>query len=1029
MSTLFEQVMNLDRIDDTILDDEYVTEAVSPENIPELTLFTRKVFLPKGEPVGRGNLVCHFANSVQDTIDEINNSENYAFLGTSYRYYFYNLTYSGTMKNRRFYMRDTKEKKEISEMIKKNTPLIPVQNSTLESFNRNCYFEMSKYLQIYHAITDNAAPTVRMNIFWNYLNSILNDTVLSGYKNKIILINASKYDNAFEGKLKEKLKNPIFMIYYTLYKNPKICSSFNHEIIIFYKNKSVKIIPSHAEERTTAVTFKQLIMRMMPHKEKEIETGLNNKEIEKEETAENVKNSISEDLNINSQNEESIITEINVPSIITKNNAVETVPMEKEKDLVKNEIKDSIDKKIDAVSKTTDNPEEVISAATSAIDNDKELLNKIYSSMMNDTVPNNRSTASSARDKQIRENQGNIAVGDMTIDKLKNLQTTHMPIPEKKIGKTVKTTNENVKNIKFPNFEKTYNDKVFPKDMVNAFLSLNSKSIPLTIIKYDIKDTSDELNYKDTYTVVLEDINRQRHTINVDIPKFVDDRYMWIGGSKKMIIYQNFLYPVIKCGPDMVQIVTNYNKMFIERFGTKSITSLERLKKLVGSDKELSEFFKPGYAFKLNADYVTTVEYDELSKQFIKFETDNTTIYFNQQEAIDEATKMGIPIGEKEIFIGIKDKKPLFVDQDTQQVGNDKSISDIIIDSLPDEYRAKFESIKAPKRLMYSAATTMEQKVSLGLLMGFWEGISSVLKALGITYRLERNIPKQIKSNESYLQFKDCVMVYTENVAQSLIMNGFRIIETKQYTIAEMNTKEPYMDYLIKVYGKRSISNALMNTYEFTIDPITYEILEDMKLPTSLVPLVIYANSLLADSQYTPDYNQHLCRIRTSEILPAILYDCIAKQYIIYKNSNGKKKLSLAKDCVIKKLLALNTVEESSTLNPFLELQRKTITMYRGWRGINEDRSYTQDKRVYDKSMVGIVGLTSSPDASVGVQKPLTMEPNVISARGYLNVEEDYNKLKDVNVFSTLEMLAPLAPERDDPTRVGFYQMADFKPP
>lgn len=92
-----------------------------------------------------------------------------------------------------------------------------------------------------------------------------------------------------------------------------------------------------------------------------------------------------------------------------------------------------------------------------------------------------------------------------------------------------------------------------------------------------------------------------------------------------------------------------------------------------------------------------------------------------------------------------------------------------------------------------------------------------------------------------------------------------------------MDERETYMDYLIKVYGKSTIANALLNVYEFTIDPITKEVLEDMNLPTDLVELIIYAVSLLADSQYTPEINQGLSRIRCNEIIPAILYDCIAK--------------------------------------------------------------------------------------------------------------------------------------------------------
>ena len=978
---------------------------IYPIDVPELTLFTRKVYLPKGDKVGRGNLVFIYSRSISDTISEISNGSNYTPIG-NYTHYYYNTIYSGKLRNQKFYIRDN-EKKNICEKVKEETSLTPVPTMTLSGFDRNCYFEMSKYLQIYHTITDKFDPLSRMNLFWSYLTQIVDNPANSGYSDKHIIINADNYATAFSGRLKENLKNPIFMIYYTLLKNVDICSGFNHDIYIYYKNNSIKINPSHAEKNKTAIKFKQLLTRLLPAKALDIEKSLSDEVIKKEETAENVKSSLDKEFKFTGADEEKTITNKDVESVIVKSEDKKEV----------SRLEDDIESKISKAVEISSNDSEAEVIAQQEIESDSKLLEELYRKTIEPSKP--VSSASTARDKKIREEQGNISVGDMTIDKLKSINSTHMPIPKKDVSGVMRTTNENMKTVKFANFDKTYTEKVFPKDMVNVFTSLNDKSLPLTVIKYDVKDTSDELNYKDTYTVVLEDTNRQRHTITVDMPKFIDDKFLYVGGGKKLILYQNFLYPVVKSGPDEVQIVTNYNKMFIERFGTKSITSLERLKKLISTEDSLSDYFEVGYAFKLNGDYITTVEYDELSKQFIRFETDDCVIYFNQKEATDTADEKGVQIGENEIFIGFDNKKPIIIDSETQKTEDDKSISDVILNALPEEFKEKFESIKAPKRLMYSAATTMSQKVALGLLMGFWEGLGSVLRALNLEYRLEKSNPKSLASNESSLQFADCYLVYKENVSQSLVMNGFRLIETKNYNIADLETKEPYMDYLVKVYGKRNIANALMNTYEFTIDPITKEILEDLNLPTKLVPLCVYANSLLSDSQYTPDYNQKFCRIRRGEILPAILYDSIAKEYINYKNSNGKKKLSLPRDIVTKKLLALPTVEEYSTLNPLLEMERTHTTMYKGWRGINEDRTYTQDKRVYDDSMIGIIGLATSPDGSVGVQKKLTMEPNVTTARGYVTSDMDKKELKDVNLFSPAEMLCPLGPTRDDPTRTG----------
>ena len=235
-----------------------------------------------------------------------------------------------------------------------------------------------------------------------------------------------------------------------------------------------------------------------------------------------------------------------------------------------------------------------------------------------------------------------------------------------------------------------------------------------------------------------------------------------------------------------------------------------------------------------------------------------------------------------------------------------------------------------------------------------------------------------------------------------------------------MNDQEAYIQYLIKVYGRAAITNALMNQYEFMIDPITLEVLKDLNLPTDIVSLIIYAVSLLADSQYTSEINQNLSRIRSNEIIPAILYERLAKNYILYRNSNGRKKFSVPQDCVIKELLAVKTVEDYSTLNPVLELEMMHGVSSKGFRGVNLEESYTLEKRSYDPSMVGTISPSTSPDGSCGVNRTLTLEPPVTSLRGYVDTkEDDLKSLKDVNLFSPGELSIPLAAHRDDPTRLG----------
>lgn len=1000
-----------------------------PEDLPYLMVMNRKISLPKGEPNGYGNLVYLFSNSVQNSVKLMNSTENFQNTNRAFKYYYYNLTYSGRLYNKRYLCKDVNERKEAYAMVKSATNITPFPMRPMSGeFHKNTYYELSRYLEIFHSITNRIQPKIRMRLFWNYLQNIISDPATSGFTKKYILLNASQYGIKFDGSLQEKISNPLFLIYYTLYTDYTILKNINIDFLIYAGKFAMRFNPSLADKKTVTV-FKAQLKKLMSHivSSSTFDKATDDTEIAKEEQIAQVSDTIlNKTYHFTGKDEDSVITNKD----LTKSNATSTTDKSKVKETdTKAESEKKVEDKISSKTKTvqeelekqtgeTPSEEEVAKKTEEEINNDKELLEDMYRAAMKDNRPS--SPASTARDKLIREKQEELKVGNLTIAEIRKIDAKHTQVEKKDVSKVIKTTNESMKDLKFVNFEKTYNEKVMTKDLVGAFTELNDKSIPMSIIKIDVKDTSDELNYKDTYTVVLEDVNRQRHTITVDIPKFIDNKFLWIGGSKKLILKQNFLLPVVKSGPDEVQIVTNYNKMFIRRIGTKSTSSVERIMKMMKDNQEIQKYFTMGNAYVLNIDFITSVEYDEFSRRFMSFKCGNTEIIFDQNAVQERMTSIGATSGNEDIVIGFHKNTPIIINMDTQQTDDGKTVSDIIIEALPENIQQEYYRTKPPKRLMYAGVTTMNQQIAIGILLAFWEGFGSLMQKANITYRLEPKIPKDLSNNEETIKFHNCTVVYkADTVTKSLLMNGFSMFDFSQFNIEEMETPTPYLQYFIKVYGKANIANALMNSYEFTIDHITREVLEDMSLPTKIVELCIYAVSLLSDSQYVSELNQNFARVRSNEIIPAILYDAIAKQYIHFKNSNGSKKLSLPRDIVIKNLLAVTTVEDNSTLNPILELERTHVVMHKGYKGANLDDFYTQDRRVYEKSMIGTIGMATSPDGAVGVQKVLTMEPPINSARGYVDIPKDVTKLKDINVFSPGEILCPLGVTNDDPTRTG----------
>lgn len=1010
---IFDDIINGNEIIIQESVEEVFTEATYPEAIPYLRMMKRKLTLPKGTPLGRGNLCFLYTNNTKESISLINNKTNF-LSGNSYYFYYYNPIYIGRLYNRKYRIREVDERKVLYKKIDKETKLHPyLKLSVAPNENRNMYVDLSKYLSIFSSICGKLPPMKKITFYWDFIKPVLFQENFAGYTKRFILIDIDKFK--LTKNLKENLNNPLYIIYYTMFRKPELLKEIDIDFYFFTGNRVLKINPSKTEKDT----YKELKIQMTKLysfvSKDIINTIVDESQLKKDEAVEDTVDKLKSPLADKEP--------IEIESIEKKEER--KTPQEKEIEKKIESKVNSIRREIEVASPNIKNvSQETITKAIQVraendIDSDKELISAIYDNSIAKNLP--KKTFSTERDKKLKEEQKNLKIGNMTIQDIEKIKTSKITVPVHDVSNSVRTSNKNMTKLKFDNFEKTYNEKLMPKDITNAILSLNNKSIPMYVRKVEVEDTSDELNYKDTYTVYLEDANRKRHTIKVDIPKFIDDKFLYIGGNKKIIKKQNFLYPVVKTNSDTVQIVTNYNKMFIRRVGTKSISSIERLKILLKKSDEFKKYFVFGSALSSNTKFITTIEYDELSKIAISFNNKKSQIYFDQNAATEIAKKKEIKIPKDHMFIGFNSSgNPIFIHYDTQKTKDGKTVVELILESLSKEIQDQYLEIKGPNKLMYAKVTVMAKDLAVGLLMGFWEGFDSILKKANIVYRLEDSAPKELKSSESMIRFADTYFIYESNPKVDLILNGFRLIDTKKFTLMEMNNQEAYLQYLVKVYGRAAISNALMNVYEFMIDPITEEVLKDLNLPTNLIELVIYAVSLLSDSQYTIEINQNLSRIRSNEIIPAILYDRLAKNYITYRNSNGKKKFSVPRDCVIKEVLATKTVEDYSTLNPILELELSHGVSAKGFRGVNLEDSYTLEKRSYDPTMVGIISPSTSPDGGCGINRTLTMEPSISNLRGYVNTKDDnLEELKDVNLFSPGELSIPLGAHRDDPTRLG----------
>lgn len=634
----------------------------------------------------------------------------------------------------------------------------------------------------------------------------------------------------------------------------------------------------------------------------------------------------------------------------------------------------------------------------------------------------NKKTApvNSARDQKLREAQRKVMVQNMSIEEILSIDTNNVPIKQEDKSKVMHTTNENLKQVKFANFNKTYLNELYAKDIVSCFDQLKDKNNPFYVTDISVEDTSTALDYQETWTVSLVDAFKKKHTIKVDIPKFYNDRFMLIRGNKYMILPQDIYNPLVKDTPDTVILTTNYNKITIKRKATKSLSTVEKIFKVMKSTGD-SEMFVPGNSSSSNLAYISSLEYDEISKSVFKFKSGKCLLCFSRDFiAKNMADKIPADIKGNEFYIGHDANGPVLINEDTGYDRQGRTISEIIEQNLPEEYATIYASAKAPKQSMYAAGKLAGQWLPIIVTLIVWEGLKKTLDNMGIKWEFHPGIKRIQFPNKSskYIAFGDGVLEYESQIFSELILNGINVLHPEKFSFDAFETEEVYDEFIFSQWGNYSGINELDSFHEFLMDPITVDVCRMLSLPTDASGIIITAVKWLSDNGFVSKASDKSKRVRTIEIIPGILYSCIARQYKLVRG--GKDiPMTLNRRCVISRLLKDDgaNVDTYSTLNPAIEVAKTHTISPKGYRGTNEQHSYDEEKRSYDPSSIGKLAITTSADANVGVSRQLVVEPTITNARGFREQIDDPEQLKDVNIFAPIEMLTPGTTKCDDPIR------------
>ena len=635
---------------------------------------------------------------------------------------------------------------------------------------------------------------------------------------------------------------------------------------------------------------------------------------------------------------------------------------------------------------------------------------------------------SSAREREIREKVGQVKLNDVTFDKLTSVTDVPKPIPLKPLHLT--TTNPAaLQGTSFTNIAEEYENKLLDRDIVATFMNFSKLPDGFYVTNVEVTDISTVTTLMNNWKVTLKNKQSDKQSvINIRVPKVINGRF-YNNGIWYNIGRQDFPIPILKINKKTVMLTSNYNKITCTRYDTRSLVDLGMLMKVMDkvSDQDgRNKYIKVGNSSSTNSRFVSTIEYDEFARKWVYFINKEASLelYFNRVQC--QKLYSFVTCQPNEFCCGMLNQVPIVVNTETGLTRDNETLIDIILRTLPESLGLEYRKQKPGKMSMYSEIT-IGVTIPLGVAISAWEGITSLLKKSGANYKFVDNGFSDI--HYMIIPFNDKALAIERTVPNQLLFNGFYRINTKAYMFSDfetpiMNSNSVFVDIFNQLFFKQySQLTTFITYYHFFVDAITADVCKHYHIPDDIAGMLIYASNLLADNNHTSENNAALYRIRSSEIIPAIIHFRLAFAISKYNNSTGSKArgnaIAFNPNEVINELLDVPNVTPASALNPMIELHGKEEIQKKGFKGVNSERSYTQQKRTFEDSMVGKMAMSSPNSANVGVSRQLVADPKIESVRGYTSsagIDTNYN---DFQLASFSELCTPGTVSRDDAIRTA----------
>lgn len=618
--------------------------------------------------------------------------------------------------------------------------------------------------------------------------------------------------------------------------------------------------------------------------------------------------------------------------------------------------------------------------------------------------------------------------GKSTLEEYIKLPFSELAIHESKTIPDISTvTDKSMLKSSLLDFDKRYITEILEKDI--AGMVLNIQKAGISVIDYNVEHIDDVMGaYKD-YTLRIQPVEGAVSTLKFSIPVVNEDGYYVANGIKYLLRKQISDLPIRKIAPDIVALTSYYGKIFVSRSDKKVFDYGNWLCNqimMIGLDIENNTVsnLQPGNSF--DNLFECPRIYSILGKRFKSFNVNvedplkkgNDSVYsfnFDRKDILDNFSKDELTKYEKDgsIIVGrINNNEYLVLDKNnTFYRGFDNNL--YVLGTI--EQLVKLDIVKAPKE--FAELKVLGKNIPIGLILAHEVGLHNLIKSLKIDYRkVQVGTRTILLDNEYALVFDDETLIFSrDDELATLILSGFLEYKDiiKTYSIYEFDRKDVYLNILESKNITIRYLREIETLYQLFIDPITKEILEEMKEPLTFRGLLLRSCELLLSETHPDEIDPVFMRKKGYERFAGTVYSELVRSIRIHK---GRIERSRAAIELNPHSIWMNISQDPSKIlvseiNPIQNLKEIESVTFGGTGGRSE-RSMVKHTRIYHPNDMGTISEATVDSKDVGFNTYTSANPKFTSLRG-LSKKFDINVDGPTSLLSTSALLAPSS-DHDD---------------